>query len=135
MKLDTNGSNPEILKKLFDQKLLDYVAMDVKHSFDGYDSLTGKVIDISRYKESIEVIKTHASDYEFRTTLIKWVHSLEDFTKILLSIFRARKYMLQNYRGTHTLDPSFKGEGFSMQELLNFKGIAENYVEKCLIRA
>ena len=60
-----------MLEHLLDQKLVDYIAMDIKHTFDGYDSLTGKEIDISRYKKSIELIKTRAPDYEFRTTLIK----------------------------------------------------------------
>lgn len=71
VKLDTNGSNPEVIEGLLDQKLVDYVAMDVKHSFDQYREITGKNIDILRYKKSMELIKTRAPDYEFRTTVIK----------------------------------------------------------------
>lgn len=71
VKLDTNGSNPEALGYLLDQKLVDYVAMDMKYIFGQYGALTGKNTDISRYKKSIELIKTRAPDYEFRTTVIK----------------------------------------------------------------
>lgn len=71
VKLDTNGTRPEMLENLLAKELIDYVAMDVKHSFDGYDSLTKKSVDISKYKKSIEIIKARAPDYEFRTTLIK----------------------------------------------------------------
>lgn len=71
MKLDTNGSNPEVLEHLLEQKLIDYIAMDVKHTFDEYREITGKNIDILKYKKSIELIKIKAPDYEFRTTIIK----------------------------------------------------------------
>lgn len=70
VKLDTNGSAPEMIEHLLDQNLVDYIAMDLKNPFEKYTSLTGKEIDISRYRRSIELLMTQAPDYEFRTTLI-----------------------------------------------------------------
>ena len=71
MKLDTNGTNPDMIEHLLRQELVDYVAMDVKHDFSKYDSLTGKQMDRAKYQQSIEIIKSIARDYEFRTTLIR----------------------------------------------------------------
>lgn len=71
MKLDTNGTNPKMLEQLFEKRLVDYVAMDIKHDLQEYETLTGRHVDIARYQKSIELIKAHAPDYEFRTTLIK----------------------------------------------------------------
>ncbi|MDD5198102.1 MAG: anaerobic ribonucleoside-triphosphate reductase activating protein [Candidatus Gracilibacteria bacterium] len=134
VKLDTNGSNPEVIEDLLDQKLVDYIAMDVKHIFDEYHEITGKNIDISKYKKSIELIKTRAPDYEFRTTVIKGVHSPKDIEEIVVSIRGAKKYALQNYRGEHTLNPDFEGGSFTTPELEALQKIAEKCVEKCLIR-
>ncbi|MDD5377236.1 MAG: anaerobic ribonucleoside-triphosphate reductase activating protein [Candidatus Gracilibacteria bacterium] len=134
VKLDTNGSNPEVLEHLLDRKLVDYVAMDVKNPLEKYGDLIGVKSDPEKYHESIELIMTHSPDYEFRTTVIKGVHSPGDIEAIARTIQGARHYYLQNYRSNHTLDPNFEGASFSMQELENFKSIAENYVERCLIR-
>ncbi|HBB27095.1 TPA: anaerobic ribonucleoside-triphosphate reductase activating protein [Candidatus Gracilibacteria bacterium] len=134
VKLDTNGSNPEVLERLLEENLIDYIAMDVKHTLEQYREITGKDIDILRYEKSMELIKTKAPDYEFRTTVIKGVHSSEDIEKIGVLIGGAKKYCLQNYRGEHTLDPNFKGGSFTAQELAEFQNISEKYVEKCLIR-
>lgn len=71
VKLDTNGSHPEMLEHLLRMEVVDYIAMDVKQSFDRYTEVTGKNTDISRYLRSIEIIRTGAPDYEFRTTAIK----------------------------------------------------------------
>ncbi len=134
VKLDTNGSNPEILELLLNQKLVDYIAMDIKHSPEWYVSLVGKDVGISKYEKSIELIRTKSPDYEFRTTLIKWTHSTEDFKKICELIQGVKKFSLQNYRGDHTLDPSFVWDSFTTKELEEMKIIAEEYVEKCEIR-
>jgi len=95
VKLDTNGGNTPMLECLLEKKLLDYVAMDIKQNFDAYAQITGRSIDISSYQKSIELIKMRAPDYEFRTTLIRWVHSHEDmmslWTKNLLESLFLRK--------------------------------------------
>lgn len=134
VKLDTNGSTPKVLDNLLDENLLDYVAMDVKYSLDRYEELSGKHIDIGLYKASIEIIKTRLPDYEFRTTVIKWVHSKEDIESIAQTISWAKNYYLQNYRSGNTLDPNFVWDSFLESELLELQAIAAPYVEKCGIR-
>lgn len=71
MKIDTNGRDPKIIKRLIEEDLVDYIAMDIKHTWEKYPSLVGKIADISPYKETVEIIKHSGKDYEFRTTVIQ----------------------------------------------------------------
>jgi pyruvate formate lyase activating enzyme len=87
-----------------------------------------------KYFQSIEVIQNSGIEYEFRTTLIKNYHSLENFSHVVEQISGAKKYFLQNYRSGNTLNPDFTGKSFSSQELLAFKNLAIQYIPNTLIR-
>ena len=110
VKLDTNGSNPEMLKRLINEKLIDYVAMDIKAplSQEKYEKVTGVKIDINKVKKSIELIKNSGLDYEFRTTVIPTIHTKEDIVQITKEISPAKKYFLQNFRPEKTIDQKFE---------------------------
>lgn len=98
VKLDTNGTNPAIIKFLVDNKLIDYVAMDIKNSEEKYPLTVGKInIDIEKIKESINYLKQNHVDFEFRTTLIKEFHDFNDMKEILKLIKGAKKYRLQKF--------------------------------------
>jgi len=97
VKLDTNGSNPEILKELICEGLVDYVAMDIKNSFAKYDQTCGTEVDISKIKKSIEILKTSGIDYEFRTTLVNELHTLSDVEEIGKELKGDSKYFLQSF--------------------------------------
>ncbi len=100
IKLDTNGSQPQKLKKLIDKDLLDYIAMDVKSDFNNYESVIGRDFDLNKIKDSIEVISTLGIDYEFRTTVIPEVTTIETVKTILDDILpeNTKKYALQRYQ-------------------------------------
>lgn len=134
VKLDTNWQNPEILKDLIEKKLVQYIAMDIKWDFDKMQDLLWVKYDKEKYLESIEIIKNSNIDYEFRTTLIKNYHKLNDFENVVKQITWAKKYFLQNYKWWNTLDKDFAWESFFEGELIDFKNIALKYVEKCNIR-
>lgn len=134
VKLDTNGSNPDVIEKLLDEHLVDYIAMDIKHRLDQYIETAGNKTDPSVYTRSIALIMTRAPDYEFRTTVIKGIHSADDIAAMAQMIEWARKYFLQNYRAGHTIDPNYPGESFTSSELKELCEIAGTYVEKCSIR-
>lgn len=134
IKLDTNGQNPDILKKLINNKLVDNIAMDIKWNYNNLDSLFWVKYDKKAYLESIEIIKNSNINYEFRTTLIKNYHNLDDFENIVKQIDWSKNYFLQNYKWWNTLDSNFNWESFTSTELLDFKNIAINYVESCNIR-
>ena len=98
VKLDTNGSFPKVLKNLIDEQLVDYVAMDIKNTLDKYCLTVGCKINIVDIKESIQILINSNIDYEFRTTIVKEYHSIDEFTKIGELIKGAKKYFLQCYQ-------------------------------------
>ncbi|MGM9873471.1 MAG: anaerobic ribonucleoside-triphosphate reductase activating protein [Bacilli bacterium] len=98
IKLDTNGTNPEMIKYLLKNKLIDYVAMDIKNSFDKYPLTAGSNnINLDNIKKSINFLINSNYDYEFRTTVVKEFHTKEDFIKINEMIKGAKKYRLQKF--------------------------------------
>lgn len=134
IKLDTNGTNPDLLAKLLSENLVDYVAMDFKHPLDKYDIVSKKHIESDIYKKSIKLIMEKAPDYEFRTTCIKGFHSSEDIEAIASFLVWAKHYYLQNYHAGNTLDPNFDGKSFSLSEMDSFKKMAEKYIDYVAIR-
>jgi len=134
VKLDTNGRDPEILEKLISENLVDYIAMDIKQSFEKWDKIIAIKTDIRPYKKSINILLQGSVDYEFRTTCIKWQHSKEDIRSISQNIKWAKKYFLQNFHSWNTLWKDFDGNSFSEIELDNFKEVSNKYVESCEMR-
>ena len=100
VKLDTNGSNPKMLLHLIDERLIDYAAMDIKATASGYNSVCGVNVDIEEIKRSVDILKQGRIPYEFRTTVVKELHSKEDILEIGNWILGAENYYLQNYQET-----------------------------------
>lgn len=134
VKLDTNGTNLKIVKNLIDSKLIDYVAMDIKNSYDKYNETIGlKNFKLEKIKDSIEYLLNNNVEYEFRTTLVKEFHNEEDMEKIGEMIKGARIIYLQKFvdhdscikEGLHEVPK---------EEALKFKRILEKYVEKVELR-
>ena len=99
VKLDTNGSNPEMLKELINNQLIDYVAMDIKHSFSKYyDVIVNKNINLDDLKESIEILMENKIDFEFRITLIEEYHDVESIYEIGKLLEGSKKLFLQQYK-------------------------------------
>ena len=97
VKLDTNGTNPHILKKLMDRKLIDYAAMDIKAPLNKYSETAGTSVDIEKIRESISLLMNSPMPYEFRTTFAPTL-TQEDILEIADDIKGARAYYLQQYR-------------------------------------
>ncbi len=116
IKLDTNGSNPTVLKKIIEEKLVDYIAMDIKEDFSKYEEITKCTVNVHSLQKSIELITKSGIDYEFRTTIIKDYHSIKDIENILNYIPKNAKYYLQNFRDSDgVLDKALRS--FSHEEL------------------
>ena len=96
IKLDTNGSLPEKLKEILDTGLVDYVAMDVKSSPEGYSRAIGCEIGFSPFAESIALLKSCGIPHEFRTTAVKGIHSPEDFEEISV-LLGDEPYFIQGF--------------------------------------
>jgi len=134
VKLDTNGRSPEMLKKLLDEKLVDYIAMDIKNEIWKFSKVAWIKVDEKPYLESIEIIMNSSINYEFRTTVIKWIHSKKNIENIVKYIKWAKNYYLQNYKWWDTLDKNFIWKSFSNKELEEFEKIAKRYIINVWIR-
>lgn len=101
IKLDTNGTDPKIIKRLIDEKIVDYIAMDIKAPLkkEKYSSAAGTNVDIEKIKESVELIKNSGIDYEFRSTIVPLIHSKEDIIQMAKDISPSKRYFLQGFRG------------------------------------
>ena len=141
IKMDTNGSNPNELKKLIDKKLINYIAMDIKADKDNYNVLAGVKVDINRIEESMKIIINSGLNYEFRTTVIKGYHNPEKLKKIgkwINSFGNAKKYVIQNFipRQGKLIDEKFeKIIPFDDNELEEMKKAVLPYFEKVSVRA
>lgn len=134
IKLDTNGLNPDVLEKLLDDKLIDYVAMDVKANYDLYPEITRiKNINIEKIKKSIQIIKTKAPNYEFRTTVIKGFHNLDNLKDIINIIGSDSNYYLQKFIVSENVPVKSLGE-YSDNEMLELKEALKKYCPLISVR-
>lgn len=97
VKLDTNGTRPDVLRRLFAENLLEYVAMDIKSDLKNYEKTANSKVDLERIKLSTELIRNSGIDYEFRTTAVPSLHKVEDFIKIGKWLKGSKKYVLQAF--------------------------------------
>ena len=118
IKLDTNGSQPEVLKELLGHKLLDYIAMDIKGPIGKYAVIIRAPIKGETIRQGIEIIKASGINCEFRTTIVRSQLEEADILAISALIKNAPFYVLQHYAPTKPLDEKFLREvSFSNEEL------------------
>lgn len=135
VKLDTNGTNPNMLQKLIEENLIDYVAMDIKASVEKYHEVTCCKLNTENILKSIKILKNSSIDYEFRTTVVKSQLTLKDFEDIGKIISVAPKYYLQRFVPTKTLDDSFLDQKtYSDKEFSQIIKVLHKYVEKTELR-
>ncbi|WP_427338393.1 anaerobic ribonucleoside-triphosphate reductase activating protein [Caloranaerobacter sp. DY30410] len=135
VKLDTNGTNPDVIKKLLDLRLIDYIAMDIKAPLSKYNSVADVIVDINSIRESIRLIKNSNIDYEFRTTVCKELLDQDDILEISKNISGAKRYIIQNFRDRETV---LAGQGkftpYSRQELLEIEKKIQGLFDEIKIR-
>ena len=134
VKLDTNGSRPDVLKHLVEAGSLDFVAMDVKNSPERYEETAGVPGFLDEVKESASFLLSGAVDCEFRTTVVHPLHSDKDFDSIGRWISGAKRYYLQNFVDSGDL---LNGSGLraaSKQDMERYRTIASAYVSEVGIR-
>jgi len=145
VKLDTNGSDPTVLKKLIDPPpslrpksgggLVDYVAMDIKGPKERYSEFVGRKVNIKKIQKSIDILKEGKVDYEFRSTIVPTLHKKEDVIEMAKWIRGAKKYYLQNFRPEKTIDPKFeKIKPYPQEYMLEILKAIASFFEICQIR-
>ena len=133
VKLDTNGSFPDKLKELIDGGLIDYVAMDVKNAIDKYSETAGVAVDTDAIEKSLDLLLEGRVDYEFRTTVVKELHSEEDIEKIASRIRGAKRFFLQNFVNSENII----GEGFTAhtpENMERMRLLATSYIQNVDLR-
>ena len=133
VKLDTNGSFPEKLKTIVSENLVDYIAIDIKNSEEKYAMTAGINGNCKEVFESIDFIMSCGVDYEFRTTVVKELHTIQDIENIAKRINGAKRYFLQSFKDSGDLiDPEFSAHTeVQMRKMLD---VASPYVEICRLR-
>ncbi|MDD4409506.1 MAG: anaerobic ribonucleoside-triphosphate reductase activating protein [Candidatus Pacebacteria bacterium] len=138
IKLDTNGSNPEAIDGLIRKGLIDYIAMDIKAPLEEnkYSIATGGFKDIEKIRKSISLIKDSGIDYEFRSTIVPGIHTLEDISSMARDIAPAKKYFLQQFLGNkEMIDISLlNGKSFSYESVEIVRREICHLFEVCQIR-
>lgn len=136
VKLDTNGQYPAKLKEVVEAGLIDYVAMDIKNSQEKYASTCGRSdesFDISKIKESVEYLMSGAADYEFRTTVVRQLHTAEDMHRIGEWIRGAKRYYLQQFVDSGNIIQNGLS-AYGADEMEELRKIAEEYVPSVQLR-
>ena len=133
VKLDTNGSSFEILQLLIEERLVDYVAMDIKNTFKKYPLTAGCACNIENIKKSINLLLEGKVNYEFRTTVVKELHDETDFELIGQMIKGAKKYFIQSYIQKESVIDQ-KLHAHSKEKLEEFLNIVSKYVEYASLR-
>ena len=136
IKLDTNGTAPEIMKELIEENLVDYVAMDIKASLENYDKVVNAAVDKDKIMQSIDLLRLGKVDYEFRTTAVPGLFDDDEAHSIGKMMKGAKRYSLQQFRNSdNVLDKSYQDkEPYLVPELQRFAKIIEAYVENVEIR-
>ena len=141
VKLDTNGTNPNLLKELLDKNLLDYVAMDVKAplTVEKYSKAIGVNAEklLEKVKESISLLMNSGIDYEFRTTVVPTLHDSDDIKQICHSLKGCKKYVLQKFDvniGQTVLDPTFTTKTITNDEMETFLEVAKGIIPNIKVR-
>ncbi len=135
VKLDTNGTNPEMLEYLIDNKMIDYVAMDIKNCIEKYPATAGvcESFDLECIKRSTEILMQKKIDFEFRTTVVSPYHTEEDFDKIGQWLCGDEKFFLQSFVDSGNLVGDGV-QGATREEMVVFCNKLKQYVENAQIR-
>ncbi len=135
IKLDSNGTRPNVLEEALKHNLVDYLAMDVKAPLDKYDDVTILHTNISDIEKSIELIKNSNVDHEFRTTIVKNLLTKDDILKIGETVKGAKRYYLQKFISTKTNDLDYiDAETYTDEELEELRDKISKNVEVCGVR-
>ncbi|MFA4946372.1 MAG: anaerobic ribonucleoside-triphosphate reductase activating protein [Candidatus Micrarchaeia archaeon] len=128
VKLDSNGSNPRMLEKMFDAKSIDFLAMDIKAPLEKYRTVVNAGVDLNAINESVQIIRERAPDYEFRTTVAPDWYSMEDALAIGTWLEGAKAYFIQNFVPEHAVNAMFREKRFfTRKELEELKAALEPF--------
>jgi pyruvate formate lyase activating enzyme len=130
IKVDTDGSKPDVLDTLISKRLIDYLVMDIKGPLEKYEQITSEKVDTSKIPRSIELITTSEIEHEFRTTLVRSQIDFQDLLSVAKLIDKSCLYILQPFFPTKTLNEYFFP--IHPNSLLEFSAIQEQLENKVI---
>lgn len=133
VKLDTNGSNPEMLRRLIEEKKVDYVAMDIKNCPDRYAQTCGGIDILPQVQESLSILKENHVEYELRTTLCKPIHDEEALEAMGKWLRGTKNYYLQNFVDSGDLVGTGVS-GFTKEEMEALRQAVLPHIPTALVR-
>lgn len=136
VKLDTNGTNPEMLERLIKDGLIDYIAMDLKAPLEKYEATIGAPIDCNKIRKSVKIIMTSGLPYEFRTTVVPELVALDDVAPMGELIKGAAKWYFQNFKSdTDLVNLAYQGKAaYTTRDMQALAERGRAYVKLCEVR-
>ena len=136
VKLDTNGTNPDMLEYLISENLIDYIAMDIKAPLNTkYSDAAGVEVNLENIKRSIDLIESSGIDYEFRTTIVPIFLSKDDVYSIISELSGSKKYALQQFRPDYTLDPALSElKPYPSEIIMDLANAAQKVIKTVTVR-
>lgn len=134
VKLDTNGSNPKLLKEIVREKLADRIAMDIKNAPDEYDKATGVKSDMAAITESKDFLLGGDCDYEFRTTVVRGIHTKESLVRAAKWIAGAKEYYLQQFKDSGSILDITGLKAFEKDEMYELAEAVREFVPSVEVR-
>lgn len=134
VKLDTNGTNPDMVRQMIDEQTIDYVAMDVKGPLEKYVEISARPIDLEAILETVELLINSGVDHEFRTTVVAEQLTVNDFEAVGKLVHGAKRFALQHFLPGTTVSPQFeRATTLSDEGFMEAKKIMERHVDLCVI--
>jgi pyruvate formate lyase activating enzyme len=135
VKVDTNGSKPEVLETLIENRLVDYIAMDIKGPLQRYGQIASVPVDTCKIRKSIELITASDIAHEFRTTVVRSQLDLKDLLSVVKSIQKAHLYVLQPFVPQKTLEGAYLSDtSYTKEEFSAIRDILEKEVRRVVVR-
>ncbi len=136
IKLDTNGTKPDVIRELLREKLLDYIAVDIKAPPSRYPLLAGVDVDASAVLETIELLKGSSLEHEFRTTVVPGLLTTKDILNIAQMLTGCRRYVLQQFQLlTGVIDPTLgSAKPYCREKIFRIAQRCEKYTGSVQLR-
>ncbi|MDX2111796.1 MAG: anaerobic ribonucleoside-triphosphate reductase activating protein [Verrucomicrobiota bacterium] len=135
IKLDTNGSRPEILREVVRRHLVDYLAMDIKAPLANYAEACGVRLDVECVRTSLWIVKNSGLPHELRTTVIPGLHTVQEIRELGQLVQGAQRFVVQEFLSDSTLRPEYKGRvAFTRKTLADMEKYFRNKVSEYVVR-
>jgi pyruvate formate lyase activating enzyme len=135
LKLDTNGTRPRRLLKLMEERVVDYITMDLKASLERYPEIVQYKVDMDAVKQSIKLLRRSRVDYEFRITVVPGLIDDRDLDSLAQHLVGSKRFVIEQFRPRGTICPEYKDvKPFSLNELRTFRDRIAPYFAECKIK-